>query len=84
MLIGSPAAAGMIFTQLIESPDDANILTVLSETDADLPGAHGSELREIIKQAGMPVNVGYYQHWCPVLARYSFHTTIPASRQPQA
>jgi hypothetical protein len=85
VLVGSPAAAGVIFARLIESPDDADILTVLTEADAGWPGVHGSvgaELRKSIKQAGMPTNVGSYQHWCPVLARYSFHTRILAGRQP--
>jgi len=63
----------------LKAPDEADLLTVLTPTDLDAAGNDPfknikMELQTIRMRTTSPMKVADYQPWCPVLARYSFHT----------
>jgi hypothetical protein len=89
ILVGCPAAAPRIFHELMAAPPDSEILTIFAKAaSADFPEGHhcahiGKEMTKIDKATPLLVATAEYQHWCPALARYSFHTrTMTAEPQP--
>jgi KAP family P-loop domain len=86
VLAGRPAAAQRVFTELMRAPADSDILVILAKAgSADSPHAAScaeiaTELARLAEQVPVEVRAGSYQPWCPVLARYSFHTHAMAGR----
>jgi hypothetical protein len=79
ILAGSPTMADQIFRQILKAPEEDDLVTVLATADPSIIGDGSlrnisAELQEIMRQPKSPVKVADYRPWCPVLARYSFHT----------
>ncbi|MGH3624591.1 MAG: hypothetical protein ACRDQ5_22860, partial [Sciscionella sp.] len=87
-LVGSPALAEGVFQRLLATSHDDIIefLTDTAQTDGhDLDERQlchriGIELRRIGQDTPLLTEIGEYRHWCPILARYSFHTRTLATR----
>lgn len=87
-LVGSAALAEQVFQRLLSTShnDIIEFLTDTARTDGQDPDdwelCHriGTELRRIGQNTPLLTEIGEYQHWCPILARYSFHTRTLATR----
>jgi hypothetical protein len=66
ILVGRPTAAHRVFTEIMCAPPDSDVLSVLADISV--------ELGKIAQQVPLHGHVEEYHRWCPVLARYSFHT----------
>jgi hypothetical protein len=82
VLVGSPAAARRIFHEILTASANGDIHTVLAKAAAvDLSGSHlcariSATLAKISEDTPLLDAISEYQHWCPTLARYSFHTRV--------
>jgi hypothetical protein len=80
ILAGQPAAAQPIFTELMSAAPGSDILQVLGKAAADdFPEASAcrsisAALNSITAETAVMTTIEEYQRWCPVVARYSFHT----------
>jgi hypothetical protein len=85
ILTGSPAVAEDVFRVLMDSPRSESMLSVLQKI-----AQSGSVLQQTVRkieselitlevEAGLSLAVSDCQRWCPVLARFSFHTRDLAS-----
>jgi hypothetical protein len=80
VLVASPAAARRIFRELMSASPEDDIRTVLAKAAApDFSHSQscvriGAQLARICEEIPVLTATGEYQHWCPTLARYSFHT----------
>jgi hypothetical protein len=88
VLVGSPTAAQRIFRELVTAPPDSDIRTVFANaaaaesTDSLHCADMGAALTEIFADIPLMTAVSEYQHWCPTLARYSFHTRLMTTNRP--
>jgi hypothetical protein len=86
ILVGSPSAAERIFRELMDATPNSEIQTVFAKPEAaDFPESQvcariGAEIDRISKSTPMITTTSEYQRWCPILARYSFHTRTIAGR----
>ena len=89
MLVSSPDAAHEIFQQIMNASADEGIIDVLRVIQADGVRS-GPSVRLAGQVAGLAeqnptlTDVREYQRWCPMLARYSFHTRKLAAAAPPA
>ena len=79
ILTGYPTLARMIFQCLLAAPADESLLGVLSEIELDPTEERAlqslkNNLDAISGDWSLPEEITDYQHWCPILARHSFHT----------
>jgi len=88
VLVGSPAVAQRIFRELMAAIPESDIVAVFAKAGAaDLPESHlcariATELGRISESTPLMTAMSEYQRWCPILARYSFHTrTMTAKPQ---
>jgi hypothetical protein len=88
VLVGSPAAAPRIFRELMGALPESDILTVFAKVGAaGLPESHlcariATELDRISESIPLMTTMNEYQRWCPILARYSFHTRTMTDKPP--
>jgi len=89
LLVGSPAAAQRIFQRLMDSSPGSDLFTVLADLAAATDSAEhleyarlSSQLATIAEGTALLTGVWEYQHWCPQLARHSFHTRTVTSQAP--
>jgi hypothetical protein len=88
ILVGRPAMARRVFQRLLAAPSEADLSFVLSTTDLDHACQKSFqnimiELERAGLEALLTTKVSEYQRWCPILARYSFHTRALAARPPE-
>ena len=87
ILVGRPEAAQRIFCELMTAMPESDILTVFAKAaTADSPESYlcarmGAELAKIAEDILVTTATSEYQHWCPALARYSFHTRTMTAKQ---
>ena len=79
ILTGYPTMAHDIFQRLLDAPPDGDLMSVLSAVEPHHVGDSTSRsiktaLEMISGETSLPVKVAEYKHWCPILARHSFHT----------
>ena len=79
ILAGNPTMADQIFRRILKAPEEDDLLTIFTVEDLDAAGNDpfkkiGAELQIVRTQTKILGRVADYQPWCPILARYSFHT----------
>jgi hypothetical protein len=80
ILVGSPQAAQRIFHEILAAAPESDILAVfVKAATADSLENHlchhiSAELGNIFEDTPVITASSEYQRWCPILARYSFHT----------
>jgi KAP family P-loop domain/Caspase domain len=80
VLVGWPAIARLLFTEIMRAPADADIFQVLnrvvsaSSLEARLRAKISTDFENVTQQLPWRGQIDEYRRWCPVLARYSFHT----------
>ena len=75
----TPEAAHQIFQQIMDEPPDSDILKILTATPDAYPRMQecvrlSRLVAELVEQIPAVEGIREYQRWCPVIARYSFHT----------
>ena len=79
ILAGSPTMTDQIFRRILKAPEEDDLLTIFTVEDLDATGNDPfkeirAELQIVRAQTKILGRVPDYQPWCPILARYSFHT----------
>ena len=88
VLVGSPAAAQLIFGDLMTAPSGNDIITIFtSAARAHAADGHrcariAAALAAIAEDTPLLTDPEEYKHWCPTLARYSFHTRTMTAQLP--
>jgi KAP-like P-loop domain-containing protein len=88
MLVSSPEAAHQIFQQIMDEPPDSDILKILTAIPDAYPRMQecvrlSRQVAALVEQIPAETGVREYQRWCPVIARYSFHTRTLTNVVPQ-
>ena len=85
VLVASPATAPLIFREIASAPDEGNVMAILEGvgelTGSDFCKRIYAELSRIANEIPVLTTVTEFQRWCPILARYSFHTRMMAGGQ---
>lgn len=79
MLVCSPRAAHEIFQMIMNASPDESVTAILNQIRAERSKPDECALlaagaATIVEQNAALADVAEYQQWCPILARYSFHT----------
>jgi hypothetical protein len=88
MLVSSPEAAHQIFQQIMDEPPSSDILRILTATSGTYPKIQeyvrlSRQIALLVEQIPAVAGIKEYQRWCPVIARYSFHTRTLTNVAPQ-
>jgi len=87
MLVSGPDGSHRIFQEIIGAPNKGNILDILYAIQADsgkpVPCARlASQAAILIEQSDALKDIREYQRWCPIIAKYSFHTRTSGTAAP--
>jgi hypothetical protein len=76
LLVGHPDQARMLFQSILKANPSEIITDVLRNAGSPaVIGLRAADMLDRIKaDTGVRLDVRTYQHWCPILARYSFYT----------
>jgi hypothetical protein len=80
ILTGSPARADDIFRALLRAADSDDVATVIDAATGGMTPDIGTEIIRLRNESGLSMTVPECRRWCPVLARFSFHTRELATR----
>ena len=89
MLVSSPDAAYEIFQHIMNAPAGENVIDILHAIRADSSQSAGckrmaAQVAAIAERNQVLTDIREYRRWCPVLARYSFHTQKLTNATPPA
>lgn len=82
VVVGSPAAARTVVAGFAEAPPGQDVREVLRTAAKNGAGPDVAQrcldiaagLDDLLRQDTVPLTAEHYTRWCPVIARFSFHT----------